>query len=261
MNGFQTTQVSAPTFESIRFANKTSVTIIGNGGADTLTFNNPTPAAGLSTLNVTNVGAVTQTGAVNYTNLSLNNVTGAVTLTGSNDVTSLSALLTGSGNGFSFNDVDDIALTSVGLVNGISTSNGAIAITTAVGPIIVVNTASGTDVNAGAGTVALTAGSFGATDFFIQLQPGANVTGLAGVQLRADNIDLATGATVNAGSRDRHIECVHTCDGHRPWRRGYCQYPRADRRRARRHNRRHLARRRSHQRQDRLQRRDHAWPE
>src|SRR5262245_60016302 len=82
VNGFQTTQVSAPTFESIRFANKTTVTINGNGGAaDTLTFNNPTPATGLTTLNVTNVGAVTQTGAVNYTNLSLN-VTGAVTLTG-----------------------------------------------------------------------------------------------------------------------------------------------------------------------------------
>ena len=126
--------VSAPAFESIHFANRTGVTIISNGGADTLTFNDPTPAAGLSTLNVTNVGAVTQAGAVNYTNLSLNNITGAVTLTGSNDVTSLSALLTGSGNGFSFNDVDDIALTSVGLVNGISTSNGAIAITTAVAP-------------------------------------------------------------------------------------------------------------------------------
>ena len=201
VNGLQTTQVSAPTFESIRFANKTTVTIIGNGGAaDTLTFNNPTPAAGLSTLNVTNVGTVTQTGAVNYTNLSLNNVTGTVALTGSNDVTSLSALLTGAGNGFSFNDVDDVALTSVGFVNGVSTNNGAIAITTAVGPIIVANTAAGSDVNAGSSTVALTAGSFGATDFFIQLQPGANVTGLAGVQLRADNIDLTTGATVNAGS-------------------------------------------------------------
>jgi len=201
VNGFQTTQVSAPTFESIRFANKTTVTINGNGGAaDTLTFNNPTPATGLTTLNVTNVGAVTQTGAVNYTNLSLN-VTGAVTLTGNNDVTSLAATVTGAGNGFSFNDVDDIALTSVGFVNGVSTASGAIAITTAVGPIIVVNTAAGSDVNAGAaGTVALTAGSFGATDFFIQLQPGANVTGVAGVQLRADNIDLAFGATVNAGS-------------------------------------------------------------
>src|SRR5262245_41308188 len=97
VNGFQTTQVSAPGFESIRFANKTTVTIDGNGGGDTLTFNNPTPAAGLTTLNVTNVGSVTQTGAVNYTNLSLN-VTGAVTLTGSNDVTSLAAAVTGIGN-------------------------------------------------------------------------------------------------------------------------------------------------------------------
>src|SRR5262245_19129115 len=35
VNGFQTTQVSAPGFESIRFANKTTVTIDGNGGADT----------------------------------------------------------------------------------------------------------------------------------------------------------------------------------------------------------------------------------
>jgi hypothetical protein len=38
VNGFQTTQVSAPGFESIRFTNKTAVTINGNGGADTLTF-------------------------------------------------------------------------------------------------------------------------------------------------------------------------------------------------------------------------------
>ena len=194
---FQTTQVGAATFESIRFANKTTVTINGNGGADTLTFNNPTAATGLITFSVANVGAVTQTGAVNYTNLSLD-VTGAVTLTGNNDVTNLAAAATGFGAGFSFNDVDDIALTSVGGVNGIST-NGAIAITTANGPIIVANTAAAADVSASVSTVALTAGS-GATDFFIQLQAGANVTGLLGVQLRADNIDLATGATVNAGT-------------------------------------------------------------
>ena len=120
VGGFQTTQISAPSFESIRFANKTSVTIDGNGGVDTLTFNNPTPATGLATFNVVNVGAVTQTGAVNYTNLSLN-VTGAVTLTGNNDVTNLAAVVTGAGNGFAFNDVDDITLTSVGGMNGFST--------------------------------------------------------------------------------------------------------------------------------------------
>jgi hypothetical protein len=139
VDGFQTTQISAPSFESFRFANKTSVTINGNGGVDTLNFNNPTPATGLTTFNVTSVVAVTQTGAVNYANLSLN-VTGAVTLTGNNDVTGLAAAVAGGGNGFSFNDVDDIVLASVGGVNGISTISGAITITTANGPIIVTNT-------------------------------------------------------------------------------------------------------------------------
>jgi hypothetical protein len=60
VDGFQTTQISAPSFESFRFANKTSVTINGNGGVDTLNFNNPTPATGLTTFNVTSVVAVTQ---------------------------------------------------------------------------------------------------------------------------------------------------------------------------------------------------------
>jgi trimeric autotransporter adhesin len=198
VDGFQTTQISAPSFESFRFANKTSVTINGNGGVDTLNFNNPTPATGLTTFNVTSVVAVTQTGAVNYANLSLN-VTGAVTLTGNNDVTNLAAAVTGAGNSFSFNDIDDISLTSVGGVNGISTSDGAIAVSTGIGPIIVANTGAAADVNAGFNTVALTAGSSGVTDFPIQLAAGANVTGVGGVLLLADNIDLAVGATVNAG--------------------------------------------------------------
>jgi trimeric autotransporter adhesin len=201
VNGFQTTQVGAATFESIRFANKTSVTINGNGGADTLAFNNPTVAAGLSTLAVVNVGAVTQTGAVNYTNLSLN-TTGPVTLTGSNDVTNLAAAVSGAGSVFSFNDVDDITLTSVGGVNGISTNNGAISITTANGPVLVANTAAGADVNAGTGLALLSAGSSGATDFAVQVGASANVTGTAGVILVGDHIDLMTGATVNAGAAD-----------------------------------------------------------
>ena len=201
VNGFQTTQVSAATFESIRFANKTTVTINGNGGADTLAFNNPTTATGLTTLNVVNVGAVTQTGAVNYTNLSLN-TTGPVSLTGSNDVTNLAAAVSGASSVFSFNDVDDITLTSVGGVNGISTNNGSISITTANGPVVVANTAAGADVNAGTGFALLSAGSSGATDFAAQVGASANVTGTAGVILVGDHIDLMTGATVNAGAAD-----------------------------------------------------------
>ena len=102
VNTFQTTQVGAATFESIRFANKTTVTINGGGGADTLTFNNPNAAAGLTTLNVANVGAVTQTGVMIYTNLSLE-VTGNVTLEdGGNDVTNLAASVSGAGSSICF---------------------------------------------------------------------------------------------------------------------------------------------------------------
>ena len=90
-------------------------------------------------------------------------------------------------------------LTSVGGMNGFSTLDGAIAVSTVIGPIIVLNTGAAADVNAGFNTVALTAGSSGVTDFPIHLAAGANVTGVGGVLLLADNIDLEVGATVNAG--------------------------------------------------------------
>ena len=131
VNGFQTTQVSAPTSRASASPTRRASRLTATEAPIRSTFNNPTPATGLTTLNVTNVGAVTQTGAVNYTNLSLN-TTGPVTLTGSNDVTNLSAAVSGAGSGFSFNDVDDITLTSVGGVNGISRpAMVPIAITTA----------------------------------------------------------------------------------------------------------------------------------
>jgi hypothetical protein len=102
VNGQQTTQVSAATFESIRFANKATVVIDGNGGVDSVNFNNPTVAAGLTEMDVTKVGQVTQTGAVNYTNLSLN-VSGSVDLNlSTNDVTNLAATVTGAGKFFRF---------------------------------------------------------------------------------------------------------------------------------------------------------------
>src|SRR4029453_3808675 len=49
-----------------------------------------------------------------------------------------------------------------------------------------------------ASSVRLEAGSVGAADFAVRLSASANVTGTTGVQLVGDNIDLATGATVNA---------------------------------------------------------------
>jgi trimeric autotransporter adhesin len=196
VNGQQTTQVSAATFESIRFANKATVVIDGNGGMDTLSFNNPTVAAGLTEMDVTNVGVVSQTGAINYTNLSLNNV-GLVSLNGANDVTNLAAKMTTAGAYVSFHDVDDITLTSVGGVNGISAA-GSITVTTTNGAITVVDTAAAADIVSLGSYVDLRAGSAAGADFALQLSAGANVTATTGVRLVGDNIDLASGATVNA---------------------------------------------------------------
>jgi hypothetical protein len=54
--GYALTQVNSsnnpPTFESYSFANKTYVSIYASWGSDTITLNNPNPAAGLSLLNI-----------------------------------------------------------------------------------------------------------------------------------------------------------------------------------------------------------------
>ena len=52
VDGFQTTQVNSASasFESFNFANKTTVRIFCQGGADTVTLDNPNPANGLTTL-------------------------------------------------------------------------------------------------------------------------------------------------------------------------------------------------------------------
>src|SRR5262245_42032011 len=100
VNGFQTTTVSSNTFESVTFANKTNVTIDGHGGNDTVSFNNPNPAAGMTTLNLQGVGSVTQSSAVKVANLSIGAI-GNVTLDNpGNQVGTLAAA--GAGGTFSF---------------------------------------------------------------------------------------------------------------------------------------------------------------
>jgi uncharacterized repeat protein (TIGR01451 family) len=80
-----TTTVSSPTFESVTFANKTDVLFDGLGGGDTVNFNNPAPATGLTSFRVQNVATVTQTGVLNYPLLGVS-ASGNVTLGQSNDV-------------------------------------------------------------------------------------------------------------------------------------------------------------------------------
>jgi len=200
VNGQQTTQVSAATFESIRFANKATVTIDGNGGVDSITFNNPNVAAGLTELDVVHIADVKQIGAVNYTNLSLD-VFGDVDLDSpGNDVTNLAVAVSGEGRHVIVVDADDLTLTSAGGVNGVSTKNGSIGISTMDGALTVANTATAIDVNAGTSAVGLVAGSRGPADFAVNVNAGANVTGAGGMVIAADHMNFASGAAFNAGN-------------------------------------------------------------
>ena len=51
-------ETSGPNFESVEFANKTTVEIVGSGGADSISGGDATPATGLTTLRITGVATV-----------------------------------------------------------------------------------------------------------------------------------------------------------------------------------------------------------
>jgi hypothetical protein len=145
VNGVQTTQVSSPAFESIRFANKTNVTIDGGGGGDIVTFNNPNPAVGMTALFLTNVGSVIQTGAVAVANLSIS-AGGDVQLTNSgNHVGTLAAVASGT---FSFTDASPLIIGTVGATSGITAAGEPITLTAN-------NLDVEQQINAGTGTVTL----------------------------------------------------------------------------------------------------------
>jgi uncharacterized repeat protein (TIGR01451 family) len=109
-----TTTVSSPTFESVTFANKTSVTYDGIAGDDSVVFNNPNPATGLSSLMLTNVANVGQSARLAYPALGIN-ATGNVNLQdASNDLDRLEVTTQ---NGFiAYEDADDL------IIGGVSAS-------------------------------------------------------------------------------------------------------------------------------------------
>jgi Ca2+-binding RTX toxin-like protein len=126
VGGTHTVQVSSPTFESIRFANKTTVTINGLGGNDSVSFNNPNLSlAGTTTLNVTNVGTVTETVGLKVANLSVSASGDATFNDSGNVVGTLAASVAGI---FSFADSNPLVIGTVGGINGIATTKGDITL-------------------------------------------------------------------------------------------------------------------------------------
>ncbi|MEA3208278.1 MAG: trimeric autotransporter adhesin [Chthoniobacter sp.] len=144
-----------------------------------------------------NAGPVTQAAGANVTSPSLVLLgAGPFTLTSvANDVNTIAANVTGA---VSFTDLDDLTVGSVAGVAGVTTSNAAIALGTVDGALTLTDTKAGADVNAGASTVTLTAGSAAGQDRALTINASAGVTGTGGVTLSADNLSL--GAAVDAGA-------------------------------------------------------------
>jgi trimeric autotransporter adhesin len=127
VGGAQTVQVSSPTFESIRFAHKAAVTINGLGGDDTVSFSSANLAlAGTTTLNLSGVGTVTETGSVKVANLSVS-ATGNVTLDDSGNV--VGTLAASVDRTLSFTDAIPLSIGSVGGTTGITTANHDVTLT------------------------------------------------------------------------------------------------------------------------------------
>ena len=194
-----TTTVSSPSFESVTFANKTSVTFDGLGGGDSITFNNPNPATGLASFIVQNVATVGQTAAIRYPSFGAS-ATGNINLGFSNDVDNVELATTG-GTVF-FSDTDDVIIGGVSpALAGIAAGSGVTVSTT--GDITVdaaaTVTAAGLGFLSSSGGVyvngAVTTGAGGGDILFLSSSP-EGVTIDAAVQSQTGDVTLRTSRLV-----------------------------------------------------------------
>ena len=121
---------------------------------------------------------------------------GSITLNEANDIETLAASLSGSGNTLQFTDSDGFSVGSVLSTDGVSTTNGAIALVATTGNITVENTAADdSDLNAGDSSLTVT-GS--ASEAVITVNTGADVAATGGITFTSDKMNI--GGTLSGGS-------------------------------------------------------------
>ena len=162
-----TDDISAPTasggtlgLTTAEMNNVTAGTLrVGDANSGNLAVTTSLAPATFGTLSLQSGATVNETGAglITINNLAMQAASG-ISLVSINDVGTLAA---SSGGPIQFNNLGALAIGSADGVNGVSANNSAVNITTANGPLTVNNTPAAADVNAGSGTVSLTAGTFG----------------------------------------------------------------------------------------------------
>ncbi|AWM37642.1 beta strand repeat-containing protein [Gemmata obscuriglobus] len=145
-------------------------------------------------------GALTQAAGANVTTSELELLgAGPVTLTNAgNNVATLAASVAGA---LSYTDADALTVGIVGGTSGVATTNSAIVIATTDGDLSITNGNAGPtpDVNAGTGTVSLTAGGAAGQNRLLAVAIDAGVTGTGGVTLTANDVEIE--ADVDAGAQ------------------------------------------------------------
>lgn len=195
-----TTTVSSPTFESVTFANKTNVVFDGLGGGDSVSFNNPTPATGLSSLIVMNVHQVMQFARVAYPSLGIN-ATGPVDLQMLTNDADRVEITTQNGN-ILFYDADDLIVGGVSpLLAGVrAVQTGHISVGTLGGNLTLDDTDGAEIIKSGdqSGGIGLNAGG-GTSDLIVVPDRRTAVAPAGSVSIQAfGDVLLGTGGATYA---------------------------------------------------------------
>ena len=154
---------------------------VGRANSGNLSVSAAIAPSGTNTLSLISSGTVTQTATIIETNLAVNAV-GAVTLTQNNDVTTLAANVSGTGNSLNIRDNNNgVTIGTVDGITGVTTNNGAITLT-AVGVTSVDSLTVNQAITSGGGNIALTADD--------HMTLNANVSAGAGTVTINTNSDL-----------------------------------------------------------------------
>ncbi|MBL4664864.1 MAG: hypothetical protein JKY23_02750, partial [Nitrospinaceae bacterium] len=171
-------------------------------GSKAITF---TAAISVNPANVTNTillsdKGITQNASASFsgTNLLLDVDEAAVMTESNNDVTTLAAVITDSGAALSFTDKATLLIGTVAGVKGLTTNNADITLVASTGNLTVTDNSVTNDINAGTGSVVMTASDNETT---VQIEADADVKATGGVTITADKMILsgtitATGAIV-----------------------------------------------------------------
>jgi hypothetical protein len=196
-DGVGTLGLSAPELNNLN----AGLVKIGDARTGITTVSAAIAPAGTTALSIQSGSSITQVGGatISVGSLALR-AAGAITLTEANVVQTLAASVTAPPAALQFSDNTGLTVGSVDGVDGIATTNGAITLTTTAGGLTINNTPAAADVNAGTSTVTL---QVLARDQLLTVAGGANVSGVSGVTLIADQMNLtgtvtASGATASA---------------------------------------------------------------